>query len=1579
MRKFICFFLAAVLLIGLLPQITVSASSVSSYSELQAAINAAPAGVQTSIVLQGSFSATGGAINIGHDQNIVLTSASGSTFTFTQANAGQRHFSVSGSLTLQNVTLMGPGGGTAAGGILLSDGALVMETGSQISNAGVSGNGGGVSVSNNSTLTMNGGTISNNSATGSGGGVYAEGGSVVTINGGLITRNAASVSGGGLYIANGATLNITSGDITLNSATASNSSGGGIGMSSAKVNIDGGLINGNRAFEGGGLYVDSGSMLTMTAGTVSNNIATGDGGGVFSAGYAYADPLWSGAYWNLVIGANVIFSGNVAGNGARVPPGNVADATQIKTTSSSVYTNPVNNFDINFYGAGSMVTYFTVTFDAAGHGSFPAGSVTQQNIPITNNPRVPTSVPTVVPSASYGFIGWSSDGGLTTLSAAQVLNTSINANTTYVAQYIAPIKLTFDAQGGTPSLQTVTDVQIGATYAGPLSQISTPTKTGYVFRGWFTAPEGSGGVQILHTSTVTTKVDQTLYAYWQPNPTVTISFDAQGGSPSMQNVPGRVAGSTYAATLKAVTQPTLTGSVFTGWFTSPSGGTQITDASIIPNTDTVVYAQWKLIPTITIVFDPQGGLPTILQSRTVQTGALYDTAMSSVPNPSKRGYAFAGWYTTPNGDNSGVQVLPSAIVTSIVDQTLYAHWDSVTITVTFDANTGTPEKQYATGLIPHALYGSALSSITIPTLAGYTFLGWFTALSGGTEITQDTTIPSVNTTVFAHWSPNADITVSFDANGGDPVMQTQQVRVGTTYASAIGADGAVIQPTLAGYTFLGWFTASSNGLQIFETTVVKDSDSIFYARWSQDPTVTITFDANGGTPDIQVAPGQIPLSTYAALLQSISAPTLAGYTFQGWFSAPSGGTQITATTDIPAVDTTVYAQWSQIPPVTITFNGNGGTPGSQSANISIGSPYSLAYDAPNDVVDPSSSGNIFIGWFDQSTGGTQIFDSTVVTATSPTVLYAHWITDPTTLTTFLSNASGGTPDIQVVVNRNLGRDLPNYASTLTAVRSPSLTDQVFLGWFTEPTGGTQITPTSPKPSGNVTLYAHWADIPTINITFDAQGGFPNEQKTALKNGHIYGEAFAMITTPTQYGRIFTGWFTTPNGDSTGVQILDNTVLTALTDQTLYAHWVVSLVTLNFDAQGGLPALQSVTGKIPGVSHYSDSYASITQPTRDGYTFVFWQTTPDSGAMVFPTDRVPDVDTTVYAHWEPIQITIYFDAQGAIPDMQSGPAVTGGSYASAFSAIITPTMAGSTFLGWFTQIIGGTQISAEDIVTQTTDQTLYARFRPTPITPTVPPSGAPGSPGESSEPPSDTPAPNLDGAEDDTHWNVTLTKLHQSFLIGDDERLITPTDPITRSEVATVLMRIISDDTRAYYWTLSSPFPDVPNNGGAWYSNAISVANNAGLMTGFPSGNFYPDRFMSRAEVVTVMSRLIPAHMHPETNGDSFSDISDSWARHSINVAAQFGWVQGFSDGTFNPSSAITRAELATMVNRMTGFTKDDIDIYNMVTWADNANTDAWYYWAMQIASNSAIGAPMIDWITLQQPNAHASHAINPNT
>ena len=170
--------------------------------------------------------------------------------------------------------------------------------------------------------------------------------------------------------------------------------------------------------------------------------------------------------------------------------------------------------------------------------------------------------------------------------------------------------------------------------------------------------------------------------------------------------------------------------------------------------------------------------------------------------------------------------------------------------------------------------------------------------------------------------------------------------------------------------------------------------------------------------------------------------------------------------------------------------------------------------------------------------------------------------------------------------------------------------------------------------------------------------------------------------------------------------------------------------------------------------------------------------------------------------------------------------------------------------------------------------------------------------------------------------------------------------------------------------------------------------NAGVFTGFPDGSFAPNQTITRAEMTAVIVRFIDKMDGMTLLGDYFSDISSHWAVEYINAAATSGWVQGYSDGTFRPNQAITRAETAAMINRISGRLVERVEdlLPDMQTWPDNATVNAWYYFYIQSATNSynftrrgtdnafehwvAI-IPVRDWAVLERPDSRPEDILRP--
>ena len=193
------------------------------------------------------------------------------------------------------------------------------------------------------------------------------------------------------------------------------------------------------------------------------------------------------------------------------------------------------------------------------------------------------------------------------------------------------------------------------------------------------------------------------------------------------------------------------------------------------------------------------------------------------------------------------------------------------------------------------------------------------------------------------------------------------------------------------------------------------------------------------------------------------------------------------------------------------------------------------------------------------------------------------------------------------------------------------------------------------------------------------------------------------------------------------------------------------------------------------------------------------------------------------------------------------------------------------------------------------------------------------------------------------------KDHYAYVVGYPDGLVYPQKNITRAEVATIFFRLLEDETREANMTKSNGYNDMKD--GAWYTCAVSTLSKMGIIKGYEDGSFKPDASISRAEFAAIAARFDP---DGDTTPATFSDVSSHWAKDEISIAANHGWIKGYEDGSFKPDQKITRAETMTLVNRVLKRlpeTKDDLH-KDMKTWPDNQNESAWFYLAVQEATNS---------------------------
>lgn len=188
--------------------------------------------------------------------------------------------------------------------------------------------------------------------------------------------------------------------------------------------------------------------------------------------------------------------------------------------------------------------------------------------------------------------------------------------------------------------------------------------------------------------------------------------------------------------------------------------------------------------------------------------------------------------------------------------------------------------------------------------------------------------------------------------------------------------------------------------------------------------------------------------------------------------------------------------------------------------------------------------------------------------------------------------------------------------------------------------------------------------------------------------------------------------------------------------------------------------------------------------------------------------------------------------------------------------------------------------------------------------------------------------------------------HYAYIVGYEDDTIRPQNNITRAEVATIFFRLLTDESREAYFTTDCDFTDV--NGSAWYANTVATLSNAGILAGYPDGSFRPNDPITRAEFAAIATRFDDLAAADST----FTDIDGHWAEDAINAAYGAGWVGGYPDGTFRPNNNITRAEVMSLVNRVLDREVDEDGMLDdMLTWTDN-EPGTWYYEAVQEATNS---------------------------
>ena len=825
-----------------------------------------------------------------------------------------------------------------------------------------------------------------------------------------------------------------------------------------------------------------------------------------------------------------------------------------------------------------------------------------------------------------------------------------------------------------------------------------PTRVGYTFAGW----KDNEGKTYPTTQFTVTGVSTNLVANWEPN-AYDIEYKGMDGATLTPKPAQHIYG-----TDTTINNPTKRGYTFAGWLVNGAttakkglilGATEYTDKITLEATWTAnVY---------TINYTDMTGVS--LSNR--PTKHTFGTA-TTVGNPTKTGYTFAGWRV--NGATTAKKDLTIGATDYAENIKLTPTWTANVYTITYEGLEGANLSPKTT---KHT-YGTA-TAISKPTKTGYTFAGWLVngKTPAVTSLTLGATAYTADITLTATWTAN-NYTVTYDSNR--PATATGTI-AGKTKDSThtYDSDGALTANgyTLTGWTFVGWATSKNgkvvynDGATVTNLTSTANDKVTLYAVW-QANTYKVTYDGNkpGGT-----VTGATTETTHTYDVASSPANNgfaLTGWTFVGW-SRTKGATTAEFKPGEKGIlnlategSVMLYAVW-QANIYTVTYDGN--KPDGASGNVSGATSNSThTYDSDGALAANGFvlTGWTFVGWATTS-GGTVVYKdgeivrNLIATDGGIVTLYAVWKAN--TYNIGFDTAGGSFADPVPVT----------YDQDVPSVGIPQRKGYIFEGYYSQSGGeGKQYFDKDGKGlcaytvADDIVLYAAWTPI-TYTIELYSNGNYVDRVDNVVYGQMRLPAAETLGIVRANYN--FVGWnlydgqnWAMYNADTdynAGIATVDGEIV------VLYAAWAEKPVfTINFDANGGVgaPAMMQ--------AHEDETITlPVAVPTRTDYTFVGWATTADATtAKYMPGDEftMGSAVVTLYAVWKH-NPSLTYNANGGKFEQTVGV-----TYPAAGTEVVVtdvvPQREGHVFAGWSDSADGAVKYVAGGKFTMPdVDAMLYA--------------------------------------------------------------------------------------------------------------------------------------------------------------------------------------------------------------------------------------------------------------------------------
>ena len=763
-----------------------------------------------------------------------------------------------------------------------------------------------------------------------------------------------------------------------------------------------------------------------------------------------------------------------------------------KVSTSATFVPKSVNADVTYEARGiRTINSYTITVssqyrDTDGTGNYTTGTSGGSGSGGGVGDYGTKKTLTAAPATGYIFDGWYDSSG-TRVSTSSSYEVTISGNATYYARFTKRyFTITYSSGNYIKSLTRASErvAYNGTALGSTMTVLDTTAQYSYGVDGWFIG---------------TTRQNSTAASPIAKNVTSDITYIAQGTrtlrsyvitynkgvniasvSRASETVNYGSDGAGCTATLPANTaQYTYS---FDGWY---EGSTKIQSAITITPTNVQTAHTYEARGTATINkytisvaaqyrnTDGTGDYTNGTTGGTVSGGGTgnYGSTVTITAAPAT-GYIFDGW---SDGNTS-----TSRTVTITGAATYYARFTKKYFTITYTKGDYVSSISRASERVAYGA-NAAGSTLTVQAnTAQYTYAvdGWY---SGSTKVTSSATYAPTSVTADATYTAKGtrslvSYTITYNKNAY--IASVSRASESVNYGSNAAGSTATVMSNTAQYTYTwdGWYEGStrvSTSLTFAPTSIT--SAHTYEARANRTiNSYTASFSGNGGnTP----SPSTIT-KTYGSALGTLPSCTRNSdntytYSLAGWFTAASGGSQISTSTTITG-NVTYYAHWNATYiNYTITFNGNGGTNGA-----SLTKHYG---DALGTLPSSSRTGYTFLGWFTAASGGTKISTSTICYGSI--TYYAHWQINTYTVSVALDSTSAGRGSVS-------GGGNYNYGATATVTCSMSKTDDVFGGWYNGSTKVSDSLSYSFTVSASVSLTAliYYIDVNPTSLDFEASGG-----------------------------------------------------------------------------------------------------------------------------------------------------------------------------------------------------------------------------------------------------------------------------------------------------------------------------------------------------------------------------------------------------------------------------------------------------------------------------------------------------------